>query len=69
MDTEGICGEYSDDSLFEADETSQLLTKSKKAPAQSRDLDGLGMIRTLDFWVLFWIMSLRECPRCEAEVC
>jgi hypothetical protein len=52
------------------DEASQLIPKDVRAdPARRRDLDGLTMMRTIDFWVLFWIMSLRECLSRATEAC
>ena len=52
---------------FIPDETSGLIVKN---PPRRPDLNGLAMVRTIDFWVLFWITSLRECFRLsEAQGC
>lgn len=40
----------------EPDETTQLLAKD--TPVQLSGIDSLAMIRTVEFWILFWIMSL-----------
>lgn len=39
-------------------ETSQLIIKNSHA--QLPDITGLAMMRTIDFWILFWIVSLCE---------
>lgn len=44
------------DSILTQNETSQLIIKN--IPTESRSLDSLAMIRTIDFWILFWIVSL-----------
>lgn len=48
-------------------EISPLITKD--AHKQPPNVAGLAMMSTVDFWVLFWIMSLRECPRYEDKGC
>jgi hypothetical protein len=42
-------------------EATLLITKSD--PVKRRDLNSLAMVRTIDFWLLFWTMSFRECLR------
>jgi hypothetical protein len=52
--------EESDDVGFALDdETSELIRGNKHAPPLN--IAGLAMMRTIDFWILFWTMSLREC--------
>lgn len=48
--------EESNDPSLVPDENSQLLVKNVSAPPPS--IAGLAMIRTADFWILFWIVSL-----------
>ena len=39
-------------------ETTQLISKSDHA--EPPNITGLAMMRTIDFWLLFWIMSFCE---------
>lgn len=48
-------------------ESSQLIMKNGRV--QPPDITGLEMMRTIDFWVLFWIVSLCECLRHETKGC
>ena len=40
-------------------EATQLISKNDHA--EPHNISGLAMMRTVDFWLLFWIMSLCEC--------
>lgn len=43
----------------DASETAQLIRKD--GHTQPADITGLALMRTVDFWVMFWIMSFCEC--------
>ena len=62
-------GEESASPCFIPDETSGLIVKNLRSdPPHRPDLNGLAMVRTIDFWVLFGIASLRKYFRSsEAE--
>ena len=47
------------------DETTRLI--SKEEHMQPPSINGLVLLRTVDFWILFSIMSLCECICCRAE--
>ena len=63
---ESDCDEESDDLNPTPDEDSQLIMTK---PAQPSNITGLAMVRTVDFWVLFWIVSLCECFCHETKDC
>jgi hypothetical protein len=47
-------------------ETSRLIAKSDRERPPS--ITGLAMASTTDFWILFWIVSLCECPVVKLRV-
>ena len=50
----------SDDTGLTPDEATQLI--NKRNHAQPPSITGLALLRTIDFWILFSIMSLCKCP-------
>jgi hypothetical protein len=42
-----------------SNETTELIRKDDYD--QSPSINALALMRTIDFWILFWFMSLREC--------
>ena len=63
--TESGNNQESDDADLTPDETTQLISKNDLA--QPPSITGLVLLRTIDFWILFCIMSLCEylCYRLE----
>ena len=55
-----------DNPILTPNEASLLLVKN--IPSRQLDITGLTMLRTIDFWILFWIVSLCECLRCDTGV-
>lgn len=55
--------EEPDDGSSLPNETTQLIGKNDHD--QPLSITGLALMRTIDFWVLFWFMSLCECPNHE----
>jgi len=49
------------DTSFTPNETTQLI--GKKDHTQHLTINGLALMRTVDFWILFCIMSLCKCFR------
>ena len=56
---EGNNREEPDDTSLLQNETTQLIRRDDRAKSPS--ITGLTLIRTIDFWILFCIMSLCEC--------
>ena len=54
--------EESNDTSFTPDETTQLISKNNRT--ELLNITGIDLLRTIDFWILFCIMSLRECLNC-----
>ena len=65
--TESGNNEESGDASLTPDETTQLINKDDHA--QPPNITGLVLLRTIDFWVLFCIMSLCESLCCRPEDC
>jgi hypothetical protein len=55
--TESGSREEPDDT--DLNETTELIRKNDRG--QPLNISGLALMRTIDFWILFWFMSLREC--------
>ena len=62
MTTESGYDEESDALNPTPDETSRMIMSERVEPP---NISGLAMVRTVDFWVLFWTVSLCECFCCE----
>ena len=60
--TESVHREESADTSFTPNETTNLISKNDQT--RPLDITGLALLRTVDFWILFWIMSL-----CESLCC
>ena len=58
--------ERSDDTSFTPDETTQLISKDDHTRPPS--ITGLVLLCTIDFWILFSIMSLCECSVVDSRV-
>jgi len=56
-----------DDVNFSPNETTQLISKDDNL--QQTSITGLALTRTIDFWILFCIMSLREYSRYQIDDC
>ena len=63
--TESGDHQESDDGDSNPEETAQLIGKEEHM--QPPSINGLVLLRTLDFWILFSIMSLCECICCRPE--
>lgn len=63
--TENGDREESDGPSLAPNEASQLITKDNYA--QSPNITGLALMRSIDFWILFWIVSFCECLRYETK--
>ena len=59
--------EESDNTSLTPDEATQLITKNNRAQLPSTA--GLALLCTIDFWILFCVMSLCECLCCRPEGC
>ena len=60
-------GEEDDDAGSTSDEIAPFIITQDSIKPPS--ITGLDMIRTVDFWVLFWFLSLRKCLCHQAEGC
>lgn len=65
--TENDGRDESDGGSSPPNETTQLIRNNDHD--QPLSITGLALMCTVDFWVLFWFMSLCECPRRENEDC
>lgn len=63
--TENDDREESGDPSLAPNEASQLIAKNNYA--QSPNITGLALMRSIDFWILFWIVSFCECLPYETK--